>query len=163
MDKFFAAVSKYIIFIPIAITVLALVFKFGETSKTIGQIVDKITPTPTIATSKKINIDLTGPYKCSYKDKNADINAYIKNKKVLVNVNAKKDVDNYFFDGDCLFADGEKKMCNLSPYLSLFQGMLSDNPQVLKGMVGQYLPSGVDFEEVLKTCKKEDFSDSVFD
>ena len=123
---------------------------------------DKITPTPTAA-SKKINIDLAGPYKCAYKNDNADINAYVKNKKVLANVITEKDTDNYFFDGDCLFADGEKKMCNLSPYLSFFQGMISTNPQMLGGMVGQYLPSGVDLEEVLKTCKKEDFDEAVFD
>ncbi|OGK52903.1 hypothetical protein A2970_00415 [Candidatus Roizmanbacteria bacterium RIFCSPLOWO2_01_FULL_44_13] len=162
MDKFFSNVSKYIIFVPIVITVLALIFKFGQTSKTIGQMVNKITPTPTTA-SKKINIDLNGPYQCLYKDNEGEYAVYIKNKQVLANVKTKSDTDKYFFDGDCLYADGVKKMCNLSPYLSLFEGAVGNNRALLNNLVGPYIKTGVDVEEILKTCKKEDFKDSVFD
>ena len=161
MDKFFANVSKYIVFVPIAIVVLALIFKFNQTSKTIGEMVDRITPTPTLV-SKKINIDLTGPYQCFYRNKDGEYSAYIKNKKILVNVKSKNDTDKYFFDGDCFFADNVKKMCNFSPYISLLEGAIGGNMSMINDLSSQYLKTGVDVEEILKTCKKKDFSDSIF-
>jgi hypothetical protein len=161
MDKFFAVVSKAVIFIPLAIVITALILKFNQTSKAIGTIVSSITPTPTVS-SQKINLDLTGPYQCFYKDEENDIKAYIKNKRVLVNIITKDDTDKYFFDGDCFFADGVKKMCNLSSYVSLLGNSLVGNVEMLKPVAEQYLKTGVDIEEIIKTCKKQDFEESIF-
>lgn len=162
MDKFFATVSKYIIYIPIAIIVLALLFKFNQTSKTIGKMVDRITPTPT-TTPKQTNVDLTGPYFCSYKNELVEYTAYIKNKKILVNVVTKTDTDKYFFDGDCFFADGVKKTCGLSSYVSLLEGAIAGNLSMINNLAKDYLEGGVEVGEILKTCKKQDFKDTVFE
>lgn len=155
MDKFFITISKYIIYVPIAIVVLALIFKFNQTSKTLGELAYKLTPTPT-TTSQRAGFDLKGPYQCQYKDKDGKTyKVYIKNKKVLF--------DKYFFDGDCLFIDNIKKMCNLSPYVSIIEGALNNNLSMINTVAANYLKADVDVGKILETCVKKDFDETIFE
>lgn len=166
VEGFFYAASKKLIFIPLVIVFLALVFKATSASKTapIADTLNWNSLTPTAAVeSKKQDFSLKGPYVCAYTDKTGgvDLKAYVKNKNIALTITEKGKVDKYLLKGDCAYLNGQK-ICGITPYVSLMEGMLNNNVTGLETMWSKYSKTKVDFREALKSCVKKDFEDSVF-
>jgi len=160
LDSFFSIGSKIIIFIPVLILILALVFKFNQSSNSITP--TKNIATPTVKLTEKINFDLKGPYKCFYKNNTMALNAFVKDNNALVNVVQKDKVQKYVLKGDCVYVDG-KKTCGLSTYISMATGFLSSNTSMtmVNSIVGQKIGGDIDIKAVLDSCQKEDFDISI--
>lgn len=140
LDRIFSFGSKAVIIIPIVIVLLSLLFKFGRTSNPSSNR-QLVTPAVTVSPANKLNIDFNGPLVCRYKDNNQEYDLFVKNRKVTLEIKA----------------GGLTKKYDLSSYLSLVEGMINGGSTNLDSLASQYLGKNVSFEELLKTCKKEDF------
>lgn len=164
MEGFFYAASKKLIFVPLVIIVLALVFKAMPAAKTspIPSELNWDSLTPTAApNSEKLDFNLKGPYICTYKEKGVDLKAYVKNRNVAMTIVENGKTDKYLLKGDCAYLN-DKKICSLTPYVLLLENMLQNNVSGLEEMWGKYSKTKVDFKKALKSCVKEDFKDTVF-
>src|SRR3989344_3585123 len=141
MDDFFSFISKAVIIIPIIILILSLLFKFNRTNKPDSFNYQLVNPTATSIPAAKIKIDFNGPLVCRYKNDDQKYNLFVKNRKIILEVKT----------------GSQTKKYDLSSYLSFFEGMLNNGSANLDSLVSQYLGKKVNFETLLKTCKKEDF------
>jgi hypothetical protein len=167
-ERFFYSTSKVIIYIPIAILVIALLLKFSQSTNILNsnnQAGPSVTPSPQAIYSNK-QIDLKGPYKCDYKNDRVDLQAYVKNGKAIATITQKdksSSKEKYYFDGNCLFVNKVKKSCGLGGNIGIFTGMLGSNSGLFDQLSSQYLKEKVDIKTLLDSCKKEDFKDTVFE
>jgi len=164
IEKFFYRVSKVIIFVPLAIMVLGLLFKLGKTADMLGKIKSasdevalKITETP----KKKLDFDLDGPYYCSYRDETITIEAYVKNRRVKATVTENSKSDRYLLDGDTVFIN-DTKIPYMGGYIALLENMIETDVDKLKEIWSSYFPKNPDIEEVIGSCRKMDFEDDIF-
>ena|SRR3989344_7482061 len=141
LDRFFSFVSKAVIVIPIVILILSLLFKFNQTNNPVSSNNQLVAPTSIIAPANKLNIDFNGPLICRYKNNNQEYDLFVKNRKVVLE----------------LKTAGQTKKYDLSSYLPFIEGMLNNGSANLDSLASQYLGKKVNFETLLKTCKKEDF------
>lgn len=165
LDSFFSYVSKAVLVVPIIIIVVALVFKFNNSTK--PALVAEITPTPTptvvakLTQNNDLKFDLTGPITCQ--------NLSIKNRKIYY----KNSQTNYLLSGDCLYQwqtgkyTGEKK-CGLTGYIGLAESYLSSmniNDLINNSMVaGLAKNKGIDLANILNSCKRGEIKDeSIFE
>ncbi len=171
MDDFFHIISRFIIVIPIATVIIALIIKFNQPAVVSPQ---KIAVSPTIVSSPSpvvTQIDLTGPWSCQFSSAAATIAAFIKDKKIAAAIQNGKQTNNIIINGDCFYsymqgAYSGEKVCGISTYLNLFNvlplNMLDNN--LLKN-VGFNLPLNInDLKKGLNSCRKEAIKDeSIFD
>ena len=162
MDDFFSYGSKAIIILPIFIVIVSLFLKFNQPIINSVNQNPKITPTA-ISTVKKsdFKFDLTGPYKCAFKNKEIDLTIYVKNKNISATMIKNKKTTKYLLQGDCLIIE-DQKTCGVSKYISMAEGLLNSNPSLVSNLVSQKIGSDIDINEVLKTCKKEAIGEDVF-
>ena len=179
-DYFLQTISRATIIIPIIIVVLAILFKLtdaGVQQKSFLEYNLKPTPTQTqirdglnffkkATGSAKFN--LTGPLRCSFSTDTATFSAYIKDKKIYLKVDEKKEIRNYLLSGDCLYIwkqvsySGEK-ICNISKQVAMIEGLLSSNildPNFIFSNLNRVLPipslgkSKNPLSSLLNSCSK---------
>ncbi len=152
MDDFFRASSKIVIVIPIVTIIIGLIIKFNQKTENLNTIktssdIDFITPktvTPTIMkkNEEKINFNFNGPLVCRFKDKDYEVNAFIKNKKINLKVNSKGVVKEY----------------DLSSYLPFIEMILNNNDsQGINSLIKMYTGKDIDIKKLVESCEKRDF------
>lgn len=176
-------VSRFIIFVPIVILILSLYIHYTTPNKSSSNVVavpsvqpqqSTVNSSSTQSSASKININLTGPYRCGYQDKETQVAAFIKNKKVFVEFTQKNETDYVLLNGDCGYkwekgkTTGEK-MCGVGTYISLFESFSSMpffDLNTIFSMIGQVGPSisiaPEKLSAVADSCKKETVDESVF-
>lgn len=166
--NFFSSLSKLIIFVPLVIIIIALIFKFNQPKNQTSLNVLPVLPNVTIApTSHQLKINLTGPYHCIYQDKTRSIEVYIKNKNILGLLKENKVEKKYLLSGDCLYHYDNRvlleKKCGLSTYITLGESLLNNGLIDLSTLTSQFPGlTGIDVNQVIKSCKKSDIKDQLF-
>ncbi|OGK23647.1 hypothetical protein A3A46_02185 [Candidatus Roizmanbacteria bacterium RIFCSPLOWO2_01_FULL_37_13] len=181
-DDAFHIVSRLTIILPIVIIIFGIALKLsGGSSQQKSFLEYSLTPTPTrpqnfldnLSISKKstasAKFSLTGPLNCFFETDAATISAYIKDKKIYIETNGEKEVQNYLLSGDCIYIwskgnySGEK-ICGISQQVGIIEGLLTSNlldSSFLDGTLNQILPnfpigkSKDILSSVLNSCKKE--------
>lgn len=190
MDDFDSVVhiiSKYVIFIPLIILPLGLIFHFAnnpdQKSKTPKAVVTTFqVPTRTSqVSSQSAQIDFESSQECNSEVNGNVIGAHIKNKKIQARIKDKNNSEttNVIVINGCGFIWSDKKtsgvkICNLSQLnLSSASGTLKSPPidkiiplmnLATKFDIGllTLITSPRSFQEVLNSCKKQMIKDSLF-
>jgi len=175
----FVFLSKAVIIIPIVVVVISLLLRFNQQHP--QKIISLITPTssPVVKpTVPKIKIDLKGPLVCQGNLQDSSATAYIKDKKIKAIVKEKNATNNFLVNGDCFYNwnQGEfvgKRICGLSPILSLFETMAGFGGMGLDLILNQLTQLGVNNQiasnpatitDLINTCKKQVIGDlSIFE
>ena len=125
--------------------------------------------------SPEAQFNLTGPLTCSISKESTAVEAYVKDKKILIQMNEKNVLNNYLLNGDCVFIwksgiySGEK-ICGISQQVAIVEGLLSSgflDPNLVFGSLGKVfdLPDIGGSQDVLKTamssCMNEEIPKSV--
>lgn len=170
-DNFFYYASKITIILPLILIIFGLLLKFNQKQK--ENYIDKIKINPTeivfspTTRHKKINLDLRGPWICSFNDKNASITAYIKERKIKVEVKTSEENNYFLVNNDCLYQwrqgqfSGDKS-CGIGYYLTFAESILNNNQNLFFNL---FLKQ---FKEVNKNfsfadwCRKENINDDIF-
>lgn len=188
LDDIFHIVSRLTIIVPLIVIIFAIFLKLtGGGAKQKNFIDYKLTTTPTrvknpldvLNTSKKstqsARFNLNGPLNCSFRSDSASVSAFVKEKRIYLKIDEKKEVRNYLLRDDCIYIwrmgsySGEK-ICGLSQHVGMLENLLSTNfidPSFIFGSLDQVLtiPSIGKSKDVLKTvlnsCKAEAIPASV--
>ncbi len=174
-------VSRFVIFLPIVVVLLAFVANSSSNKK--QSLAEQITPTivtqqstvnKKAAVSKKIELNLNGPYHCVYKDNSIDADISIKNKNLYATYKSKDVTTTIVVKGDCAYmwkqgsVTGEK-MCGIGQYISMFEMLSSWNIMSfdsLSSMIGEAQPGmSIDssvMSNIADSCKKQEVVDSIF-
>lgn len=168
------AISKATIIIPLVVLMVGTGFAFKN--KMVPKQNSSVESSPIKASSHSIKIDLKGPLVCDYSSASVAISASIKDKKILIKKTDKNLVYNYLVNGDCLYSWSNnvsgQKTCGLGQYMSTFETLsnmgLMDFNNVLGGLsqfeaTKNLVSQKADIEGLVKTCRKEEISDSIFD
>lgn len=174
-------VSRFVIFLPIIVVLLAFVANTSSNKKL--SLAEQITPTivsqqsivnkKTVG-SKKIELNLNGPYHCVYKDNTVDADISIKNKNLYATYKSKDITSTIVVKGDCAYmwkqgtVTGEK-MCGIGQYISMFEMLSSWNIMSfdsLSSMIGEAQPGMTIDSSVMSniadSCKKQEIADTIF-
>ena len=188
LDDFFHNVSRFIIFVPITVVILAVLLKFnGSISQQKGFRDYNASPTPvklqnlleSLTNPKKstasAKFNLAGPLSCAYATESVKVNAYVKDKKIYIKMGEKSAVSNYLLNDDCVYIwkggmySGEK-ICGLSQQVNIAEGLLSSgliDPNLIFQNLGKVfdLPDIGGSQDVLKiamsSCKNEELPETV--
>lgn len=185
LQSVFFYLSKVVIIVPLIVIVTGLIFKFNQTlvSKKLEKAPPIITPTTSTAIkdkptstplSKEIEFNLQGPMECSFVSPTTSLRAYIKNRRILLELKNKGLVEEFLVSGDCLYkweknSFSGKKICGISPVLSLAES-LSGFSNFGIGNLFKMMPQlGIEtlgssgeaaLDSLFQTCKKKDVEDS---
>ncbi|MBI4226131.1 hypothetical protein HY612_03385 [Candidatus Roizmanbacteria bacterium] len=188
LDDIFHIVSRFTIIVPIIVVLFAIFLKFSSGGTRQKSFIDyKLTITPIrskkpldgLNTSKKSSssarFNLIGPLNCFFSTDTATISANIKDKKIYLRIDEKKEVQNYLLRDDCVYIwrkgnySGEK-ICGISQQIGMIEGLLSSNfldPSFIFGSLDQVLAlssigkSQDALKSVLNSCKKEEIQSLV--
>ncbi|MDO8497439.1 MAG: hypothetical protein Q7S61_02735 [bacterium] len=188
LDQLFHVLSKFVIIVPVLIILFVLVTK-GAGVLNLHSVQKKEVPTPspssspnvpllspTVVSSEKISLSLSGPLVCHYDSSTATVSAKIKNKKIAAELQKEKQVDNVVVNGDCLYhwkkgtIVGEK-ICGISSMLSIVDMLSSSglmDPKSIVGLMGGGSQiQGIDAdtfssENISRMCHKEDIGEDSF-
>lgn len=138
MDDFFHYVSKGVIIIPIVIIILSLIFKFNQNQRTVFPNFPSPTLTISPAIKKTLGIDLDNSWICDYKIDDKEYQLLINKGKISLEATV----------------SGQIKKYDLTPYSSIINNLLKMDVDQLKSISKSYLPQGVDFNDLIKSCKK---------
>lgn len=148
MDDFFRSFSKIVIIIPVVIIIIGLIIKYNEKSEKLDfsptPILKTDFPTPTIINKKeeKIKFDFNGPLICYFQDEDYQITAYIKNKKINLDVNSKGIIKKY----------------DLSSYVPFIEMILQNNDSYgINNLIKIYTGKNLDIIKIINNCEKKDF------
>src|SRR3989344_805870 len=188
LDDVFHIVSRLTIIFPIVIVIVAIFLKYSGGSfrqKSFKEY--SLTPTPSksqnLLDSLNVNkksspaarFNLTGPLTCSFSNDSTAVNAYVKDKKILIQIDEKNVLSNYLLSGDCVHIwkkgiySGEK-ICGLSQQIAIAEGLLSSglfDPNAILTSMSQLLnisPAGKSegaLKSALNACKNESIPSSV--
>lgn len=169
-------ISKFVIIVPIAIILGTLFLKYGVKGPTQSR-PDAVRMKESIKESpeSKIKLNLMGPFVCSYANDSATISAYIKNRKIFIQLQDQEKEEYHLVSGDCYYhwnkgkTSGEKK-CGISSYLSMadraislglvdFTNLSSFIPE--SSMVSVSSSEG-QIQDMMRSCKKKEVDPSVF-
>lgn len=188
LDDFFHSVSRFILVIPIIVVVIAIFLKLtdGATQQK-GFKEYSLTPTPTKSqniidslnmsnkSTPSAKFNLVGPLTCSFTAESANVNAYVKAKKIYIKMDEKNILSNYLLNGDCVYIwkngiySGEK-VCGISQQVSIVEGLLASgflDPNMIFGSLSKLfnLPSVGDSQDILESamssCKNEEIPASI--
>jgi len=164
--------AKIAIIIPLAIIVTALMIKFNTPSKSdflppYSEIKTSITPVITLVplevASTSGRLDLTGPYVCSFTNKEGSFSAYIKNQQVFIKLIQGKTEQKFLLKDGCYYlwnnsqAQGEKRCGGIDKLFSLVNQLLGMS---LMGINFNFLSSQL--QSLFSSCQKIDFSHEIF-
>ncbi len=182
LDDIFHTVSRYIVILPAILIVVAIFFKLtGNNSSQLGvrEYAPSITPSAmnnilgNLNNSKEaspaVKFNLTGPLTCSFATKDDKVDAYIKDKKILIKREEENIVKNYLLNGDCgyIWKQGTysgEKICGISQQVAIVDGLLSSgflDPNTIFENLGKMLnlPTTNNSQDTLKlalsSCKNE--------
>lgn len=138
MDDFFYYVSKGVIIISIVIIILSLIFKFNQNQEFVSNnsTLPTITIFPTIKNTLGINLD--DSWTCYYKIDNKEYQLFINKGRISLEATV----------------SGQIKKYDLTPYSSIINNFLKMDVNQLKSISKSYLPQGVDFNDLIKSCRK---------
>ncbi|PIS15504.1 hypothetical protein COT62_03310 [Candidatus Roizmanbacteria bacterium CG09_land_8_20_14_0_10_41_9] len=124
-------ISRLVIIIPIAIILGTLFFKYGIKSPKQSQPdISQVTEFKKESSESKNQLNLTGPFFCSYTSNSATMSAYINNRQIFVQLQDREKEEYHLVSGDCYYhwnkgkATGEKT-CGISSYLLMADQALS--------------------------------------
>ena len=188
LDDLFHLISRYIIFIPIILIVIAIFLKLtGNNSAQLGtrEYGPSVTPASVNnilsnldkakESSPSVKFNLTGPLTCSFSTKDDSVNAYVKDKKILIKREEENIVKNYLLNSDCVYLwkqgtySGEK-ICGISQQVAIVDGLLSsgfiDPSTVFGNLSKMFNLSTVNNSQdtmklALSSCKNETVPNSV--
>ena len=133
LDDVFHIVSRFTIILPIVIVIVAIILKYsggGSQQKNFKEF--NLTPTPSksqnFLASPPARFNLTGPLTCSFSNDSSAVNAYVKDKKIFIQIDEKNILSNYLLSGDCVYIwkkgiySGEK-ICGLSQQIAIAEGL----------------------------------------
>ena len=180
LDDVFHIVSRFTIILPIVIVIVAIILKYsggGSQQKNFKEF--NLTPTPSksqnFLASPPARFNLTGPLTCSFSNDSSAVNAYVKDKKIFIQIDEKNILSNYLLSGDCVYIwkkgiySGEK-ICGLSQQIAVAEGLLSSglfDPNAILTSMSQLLnisPAGKSegaLKSALNACKNESIPSSV--
>ena len=108
LDDVFHIVSRFTIILPIVIVIVAIILKYsggGSQQKNFKEF--NLTPTPSksqnFLASPPARFNLTGPLTCSFSNDSSAVNAYVKDKKIFIQIDEKNILSNYLLSGDCVY------------------------------------------------------------
>ena len=188
LENIFHTVSRYIVLAPVVLIVMALFLKLNSNnSSQLGYREYVLTPTPRLVQNNlgKLNttkpsspaakFNLQGPLICSFTTEENNIQAYVKDKKMVIRKEEKNIQKNYLLNGDCVYMWQEgvytgEKICGVSQQVSLVDGLLSSgllSPDIIFNNLSKVLniPQANNSEDVLKSaltsCKNESIPKTV--
>ncbi len=174
----FSILSKIIIFIPIAVIIVALVYKFNQNQnpklKTQSQSSNLKSNHTQNNTQPKLTLDLTGPWVCSGKIDNLLVDIFIKDKKIKAVLDQKNKKENMVFNDGCYFHwfndqyVGEK-LCGLSSFVPVVETMISfgDLDLVIKqlaklGLEEKIATNSAEATKLMQSCRKKNIDAEIF-
>jgi len=141
-DDFFYKTSKVILFLPLIILIFGLFIKFNQTNQKEKKNLkyEFLSPTlkekrlPTVSDAK-VNFNLNGPFFCFFSQKDASISAFIKDKKIKLMIEQKKEKQYLLVKDDCLYQWQENqftgnKTCGINQYLEIADYFLKTNQKL---------------------------------
>jgi len=168
---FFYYSSKIIFFFPLVLLVFGLLMKLDHKTTNINvgknnNLPTKIFFSPTL-NFQPIKFDLKGPWICLFKDKETSVSAYIKDKKIKVEMKTKQGTSYFLINNDCLYQWQEdqfsgNKSCEINYYLNFVESILRNNQRMFFDLFYNQFKNfnkNLSFEDA---CKKEDINESVF-
>ena len=170
-DDFFYSFSKIVIFFPLVLIMIALILKFSKkqeySSFKQSLLPTKIffSPTPKIS---KATIDFQGPWRCLFKNNEATLTAYIKDRKIKIEIKNNRGKSYFLIENDCLYQWNEgqfsgDKSCGLGPYLNLAESIFKKNQMMLFDLFfkqfKEFSQENFSLEDV---CKKENVEENTF-
>ena len=180
LDDVFHIASRFVIIFPIVIVIVALFLKYsggGSQQKSFKEY--SLIPTPTksqnFLASPSARFNLKGPLTCSFSKESVTANAYVKDKKILIQIAEKNTSSNYLLSGDCVYIwksgvySGEK-ICGISQQVGIVEGLLSsgflDSNMIFESLGKVFtLPDVGGSQAVLKSamssCRNEEIPNSV--
>src|SRR3989344_2614862 len=180
LDDIFHLVSRFTIIFPIVIVIVALFLKYSGGSPQQKNFKEySLIPTPTksqnFLASPSARFNLTGPLSCSFSKESLAVNAYVKDKKIFIQMGEKNVLSNYLLSGDCVYIwksgvySGEK-ICGISQQVGIVEGLLSsgflDSNMIFESLGKVFaLPDVGGSQDVLKSamssCRNEEIPNSV--
>lgn len=192
IDETFSYLSKLIIVIPLLVIFLAVFLKISEKNTnraSLQKVYKNLQSKPKDAnlSTKGLNdltlkqstqsalLDLKGSSVCEYVNKEASVEAYIKNKKIYATFNKGKEIESILINGDCFYNWDKneytgKRTCGISSFLEMLEGLQGFNLLDIKDIFA-YLPQiGMDEKtkdllnniDFLNFCKKKNVEDKWF-
>ena len=188
LDNYFYIASRFIIVVPIVVVIFGILLKLTGGDSQQKSFKDyNVMLTPSISQNQLDNINshkkatpsarlnFTGPFNCFFSANSATISAHIKDKKLYLEVDEKKVIQNYLLSGDCFYIwkkasySGEK-ICGISQQVAIVEGLLSSgliNPDLIFENLEKVLPispigkSQEALKSALSSCNNAEIPSSV--
>jgi len=171
-DDFFYSFSKIVIFFPIFFIIFGLILKFNQKQKDLTFNKNVINPNKisflAIPTISKTTIDLKGPWRCFFENRQATLDAYIKDRKIKLEIKNDKTQIYFLINNDCVYQwekgqfSGDKS-CGIGSYLSFAESIFKNNNQVFFDLFlkqfKEFNQSSFSLENI---CKKENIDENIF-
>jgi hypothetical protein len=170
-DDFFYFFSKIVIFFPLVLIIIGLILKFNQKqeyssfNQNLSPTKIFFSPTPKIS---KVTVDLKGPWQCLFQNRQATVAAYIKDRKIKVEIKNDREKSYFLIENDCLYqwSEGQfsgDKSCGLGPYLNFTESILKNNYQMFFNLfLKQFKEFSQENFSLEDICKKENVEESIF-
>lgn len=170
----FQSFLKFLFIIPVSIFITVVLFRVipKQENKILPAIV-QISPTiailPEKQASSSADLNLTGPFVCSFSQNPLTVQGYIKNKQIFAQMRNQNTVSNFLLNDDCLYRwenglSAGEKTCGLQPVLGFIEPLINSD-LLNEGMLSQFnsfLDANM-VKGIIQSCKKEEIQDeSVF-
>ena len=179
-DQRLMTISRIVIFLPLLILIISLLKSSQSNSASVSEKqVISISPQSHYISEDQvikpqtntIELDLNGPYMCSYADSTIQVDIAVKNKNIFVTYIQDGKTKYMLVNGDCGYnwEQGHNKgitTCGIGQYLSIAEMFSSMGLGNMASMMGQFAPSISIAPETITaitdTCIKNDVEASVF-
>jgi len=169
-DDFFYFFSKIAIFFPLVLIITGLILKFNQKqeyssfNQNLSPTKIFFSPTPKIS---KLTIDLKGPWQCLFQNQQSTVAAYIKDRKIKVEIKNNREKSYFLIENDCLYQwiEGQfsgDKSCGLGSYLDLTESILKNNQMFFDLFLKQFKEFSQENFSLEDICKKENVEESIF-
>jgi len=170
-DDFFYFFSKIVIFLPLFLIIISLILEFNQKQRHLPSNQNPFSkkmsflPSPKIS---KISIDLKGPWQCLLKNDKTSIAAYIKDRKIKIEVKNDKGKSYFLIENDCLYQWSEdqssgNKSCGIGPYLNLTESIIKNNsPVFFDSFFRPFKEVNQESSSLKSICKKENVEENIF-
>jgi len=171
LDNFFYYFSKIIIFFPLVLVVFGLLTKFNQKSTNV-YINNKVNVLPTkiifspTSSFQPVKFDLKGPWLCLFENKTASVSAYIKDKKIRVEIKTDKEKFYFLINNNCLYQWQEnqfsgEKSCGIGQYLTFAENILNNDQKLFMDLFFKQFNNLQEFS-FSDNCKNKEINEEVF-
>lgn len=179
MYNLFHILSRVIIVFAIIVLITGLIIRFNQNKPNIQSSVMNQKPTiaaapsvqsttETISTSAA-ELNLKDSFACNFSSPVGTVSAFVKDGNAFGQIKQQLTMTTFLLKGGCLYSWNNtsaagKKICGLSPYISIFGGIpianLLGNSQLLSmfGSFGKYQPM---IPSILNSCTKQEIKDET--